>query len=287
MSSHRWRQKPPPQNPLPHAGRTGLERRDSARRPPSPPLRCLACKVSIAWMQHALSDVMAPAARCTTSTREPFKCTREPSPRHLSRQKPYHMHLRAITAAFVKTTTLPHAPASHHRGICRDPTTSTRVTSPPAFVKTKTFYRMHPRAITAAFVKTKTLPHAPASHHRGICQDKSLIPLAPASHHRGICQDNNLTTCTREPSPRHLSRPYHERRRAIVATFANIENISASIREASNRTRSRRIPITTLCTQTTGGFSQSSHASAKLARYVLQSARIPCSLRCQVSEKNG
>ena len=55
MSSHRWRQKPPPQNPLPHAGRTGLERRNSARRPSSPPLRCLAYRASIAWIQHALS----------------------------------------------------------------------------------------------------------------------------------------------------------------------------------------------------------------------------------------
>ena len=130
--------------------------------------------------------------------------TLEPSPQHLSKQKPYRKHPRAITAAVAKTKTMPQAPSSHHRGIYQDRnlTTSTRQPSPQHLSKlndaTSTLepslrhlprqkpYHKHLRTITTAFAKTKTLPQAPASHHRNICQNK------------------NPTTSTREPSPRHL-----------------------------------------------------------------------------------
>ena len=125
----------------------------------------------------------------TTST-----CVPVPSPRHLPRQKPYHKHPRAITAAFAKTKTLPQAPACHHRGFCQDKnlTTSTGVPSPRHLPRQKPYHK-HRCAITTAFAKTKTLP------------------LAPVCHHRGICQDKNLTTSTCVPSPRHWPRqkPYH------------------------------------------------------------------------------
>ena len=139
--------------------------------------------------------------------------TREPSPRHLPRQKPYHKHLLTITGTFAKT----QAPANHHLGNCQDENL-TRIcqhkllrTIAGAFAKTKTSCHKCLRAITAAIAKTKTLLQASAPHHRDICQDKNLthrhlrqkpyqkhprnitaavakaktLPQASANHHRG------------------------------------------------------------------------------------------------------
>ena len=161
--------------------------------------------------------------------------TREPSPRHL----------------------LTQGPASHHRSICQDKnlSTSTCEPSPRKLPRQKPYHKLL-RNITAAFAKTKTStsngepstrhlprqlkpkPHAPANHHRGICQDKNLTTSTrePSPRH---CQDKNLTTSTcetsprplprqepchknREPSPRHVPRPkpYHKHPRTITAAFA-------------------------------------------------------------------
>ena len=142
---------------------------------------------------------------------EPYHKHPRATPRHLSRRKPCQQHLRAIIAAFVKTKTLPQGPASHHRGICQDKNLTTTTCEPSLrhLSNQKPFHK-HLRAIIAAFVKIKTLPQAPASHHRGTCQDKSL------------------TTSTCEPSPRHLARykPYHMHLRAIIAACVKTKTIS-------------------------------------------------------------
>ena len=93
----------------------------------------------------------------TTSTCEPSP------PRVLPRQKPYHKHLRTITATgFAKTKTLPQAPANYnHHVFCQDKnlTTSTCELSPPRVLPRQKPYHKHLRTITTTgFAKTKTLP---------------------------------------------------------------------------------------------------------------------------------
>ena len=131
--------------------------------------------------------------RCHGKQHSGTTSTRDASPRHLPRQKPYHKH-----------------PRSHHRAICQDKnlTTSTREPSPRHLPRQKPYHK-HPR-----------------NFRHGICQDKNLTP----STRDGICQDKNLTTSTRrafttafaktktlpqaraQRSPRHLPRqkPYHK-----------------------------------------------------------------------------
>ena len=190
---HLPRQKPLPQAPASHhRGICQDQNLTTSSREPS-----IAKTKTSHKHVRAITAAIAKTKALTTSTLEP-------SPQHLSKQKPYRKHPRAITAAVAKTKTMPQAPSSHHRGIYQDQnlTTSTRQPSPQHLSKlndaTSTLepslrhlprqkpYHKHLRAITTAFAKTKTLPQAPASHHRNICQNK------------------NLTTSTREPSPRHL-----------------------------------------------------------------------------------
>ena len=215
-------------------------------------------------MMLACISTCEPSSQHLTGQKPDDKHLLDITPWHLSKQKPYHKHLRAIIAAYVKTKTLPQAPARHHRGICQDKnfTLTTCEPSPPHLSRQKPYHK-HLRAITATVVKTKTLPQAPASHHRitppvvkiktlpqaleshprGICQHKNLTkstcepssrhlsrqnpPQAPASHHRGISQDKNLTTSTCEPSLRHLSRQktYHKHLRAIAAAVVKTKNL--------------------------------------------------------------
>ena len=138
----------------------------------------------------------------TTST-----CELSP-PRFLPRQKPYHKHLRTITATgFAKTKTLPQAPKNnHHHGLCQDKnlTTSICELSPPRVLPRQKPYHKHLRTITTPdFAKTKTLPQAPANYHPkpGFAKTKTL-PQTPADyHHHGFCQDKNLTTSPCELSP--------------------------------------------------------------------------------------
>ena len=153
--------------------------------------------------------------------------TCEPLPRHLPRQKPYHKHLRAITATFAKTKTLPQAPASHYGDICQDKNLTTSPWEPlPPHLTRQNPYHKHMQAITATFAKTKTVPHAPASHYHDICQDK------------------NLSTSTCEPLPRHLPRqkPFHKHLRAITAPFAKTKNSTTSTCEPLPRHLARYKP---------------------------------------------
>ena len=97
-----------------------------------------------------------------------------------AKTKPYHKHLRAITTTgFAKTKTLPQAPANyHHHEFCQDKnlTTSTCELSPPRVLPRQKPFHKHLRTITTTgSAKTKTLPQAPANYHgHGFCQDKNL-----------------------------------------------------------------------------------------------------------------
>ena len=186
--------------------------------------------------------------KLTTST-----CELSP-PRFLPRQKPYHKHMRTITATgFAKTKKL---------------TISTCELSPPQVLPRQKPYHKHLRTITTTgFAKTKTLPPAPANyHHHGFCQDRILttstcelspprvlprqkpyhkhlrtittmgsaktrtLPQAPANcHHHGFCHDKNLTTSTCELSPPRVlprHKPYHKHLRTITTTgFAKTKNL--------------------------------------------------------------
>ena len=150
--------------------------------------------------------------KLTTST-----CELSP-PRFLPRQKPYHKHMRTITAT----------------GFCQDK---------------KTYHKLLRTITTTGFAKTKTLPQAPANyHHHGFFQDKNLttstcelspprvlprqktLPKAPTNYnHHIFWQDKNLTTSTCELSPpRVLPRqnPYHKHLRTITTTgFAKTETL--------------------------------------------------------------
>ena len=168
----------------------------------------------------------------TTST-----CELSP-PRVLPRQKPYHKHLRTITATgFAKTKTLPQAPANykhhgfcpdknHHKhGFCQDKhlttitcelspprvcqdknlTTSTYELSSPRILPRQKPYHKHLRTITTTgFDKTKKLSQTPANYY-----------------HHGFCQDKNLTISTCELSPPRVlprQQPYHKHLRTITTT---------------------------------------------------------------------
>ena len=239
----------------------------------------------------------------TTSTCEPsprqlptHKITtsiREPSPRHLPRRNPYHQHpqtitvafartiphqkhLRAITEATAKTTTLPQAPASHHRDICQDKNLTTSICEPSPRNCQDENLTKHLRAITGAFAKAKLLPQAPASRHRGICQDKKPYHKHPQTITAAFGKTKNLTTSIREPSTRHLPRQksYHKHPRTIAVAFAKTKtlpqapanhhhgnckdkNLTTSIREPAPRHLARRKPyhkhlrtITAACSNT-------------------------------------
>ena len=112
------------------------------------------------------------------------------------------------------------------------------------------------RAINAAFAKKKALPQAPASHHRGICQDKNLTtsirePLPRHLQDKNLTtsireplprhlQNKNLTTSTCEPSPRHLPRqkPYQKHLRTITAAFAKPKTLPEAPANQTNLTTS-------------------------------------------------
>ena len=66
--------------------------------------------------------------------------------------------------------------ADLHYGICKNKNDITSIREPsPRHCQDKNLTTCKlPHAITAAFAKTQTLPHASASHHRGISQDKNL-----------------------------------------------------------------------------------------------------------------
>ena len=147
----------------------------------------------------------------TTSTCEPSP------PRVLPRQKPYHKHLRTITATgFAKTKNKPQAPANYnHHGFCQDKnlTTSTCELSPPRVLKRQKPYHKHLRTITTTgFARTKTLPQAPANYH-----------------HHEFCQNKNLTTRTCELSPPRVlprHKPYHKHLQTITTTgFAKTKTL--------------------------------------------------------------
>ena len=180
----------------------------------------------------------------TTSTRGAFttafaktKPCAKPSPRQLPRQKPYHEHPRSL-----------------HHGICQDKnlTTSTRGAFTAVFAKPKKNRTTSTRrAFDTAFVKTKK----PYHKH-------------PRSLHHGICQDKNLTTSTREPSPRHLPRqkPYHKHSRTITTAFAKTKALPQASAEPSPRHLPRQKPchkhrrslhhgICRLTTSTRGAFT--------------------------------
>ena len=190
--------------------------------------------------------------RCHGKQHSGTTSTRDASPRHLPRQKPYHKH-----------------PRSHHRAICQDKnlTTSTREPSPRHLPRPKP-YPKHPRTIATAFAKTITLPQAPTepsprhlprqkpchkharSVHHGICQDKNLTTSIRLD--RGIRQDKNLATSTRgaftkafakttalpqapaEPSPWHLPRqkPYLKHPRSLHNSICQVNNLTTSTRGA-------------------------------------------------------
>ena len=129
---------------------------------------------------------------------------RETSSWHLPRQKPYHKHPRAITAAFATTIALPQAPANHHHGICQDNTltTSTHGAFDTAFVKTKQTLPQAP-AEPFAGAKPRHLPRQkpyhkhPQSLHHGTCQDKNLTTSTRGVFTTEIAKDHTLTTSTR------------------------------------------------------------------------------------------
>ena len=219
----------------------------------------------------------------TTSTRGAFttafaktktlpQAPAEPSPRHLTRQQPYHKHPRslhqgicqdnslttstrgAFTRAFAKTTTLPQAPAepspghlprqqpyhkhprSLHHGFCQDKNLATSTRG----------------AFTTAFAQTKTLPQAPAEPSPRHLPRQKPYHKHPRSLHHGICQDKNLATSTRgaftasfaktktlpqapaEPSPRLLpkQKPYHKQARSLHHGICPDKNLTTSTRGA-------------------------------------------------------
>ena len=139
------------------------------------------------------------------------------------------MHLRAITATYAKTKTLPQAlashyrdicqvkkpvpqaPASHCRDICQDKNLTTSTCAPlPRHLPRQKPYHKPPRAIAVTFAKTKTLPQAPASSLPRTFAKTKTLPQAPAC-----------------PLPRHLPRqkPCRKHLRAITATFAKTKTL--------------------------------------------------------------
>ena len=208
--------------------------------------------------------------RCHGKQHSGTTSTRDASPRHLPRQKPYHKH-----------------PRSHHRAICQDKnlTTSTREPSPRHLPRQKPYHK-HPRnfrhgicqgknlttsnrrGFTTAFAKTKTLPQARAEPSPRHSPRQKPYHKHPRSLHDGICQDKNLATSTRaafttafaktktlpqasaftaafaktktlpqapaEPSPRHLPKqqPYHKHPRSLHLGICQDKNLTLSTRGA-------------------------------------------------------
>ena len=140
----------------------------------------------------------------------------------LSRQNPYHKHLRTITARrFAKTKTLPQAPTKYlHKVcelslhvICQNHTTSTCELSPPRVVPRQKPYHKHLQTITATrCIKTKSLTTGtyelspPGALPRQQPYNKLLRTItamrfaktktflqSPANYYRrAFCQDKNL-----------------------------------------------------------------------------------------------
>ena len=209
-------------------------------------------------MMLACISTCEPSSQHLTGQKPDDKHLLDITPWHLSKQKPYHKHLRAIIAAYVKTKTLPQAPASHHRGIWQDKNLTTGTCDHRGIYQDKDLPARIMRAITAAFVKTKNLPQAPASHHRGMCHYKILTTStcepSPANfsgkksyykHPRLVIAAlfrQILTTSTCDPAPCHLSKqkPEHRHLRGITAVFAKTKTLSQA--PASHHRRDYQAP---------------------------------------------
>ena len=161
---------------------------------------------------------------------KPLPQAHEPSPRHLPRQRPHCTHLLLITAAFAKTKTSTSTcepspwPLPGQEPYHKHPRTITT-----ALPRREPYHKLL-RNITVAFAKTKTSTSNCEPSTRHLPRQLKRKPHAPANHHRGICQDKNLTTSTREPSPRHLPRrnPYHQHPQTITAAFARNKTLPQS-----------------------------------------------------------